>query len=216
MTSSRIPAAGTSPPLTLVVGFAGKRRLPLGDALLRETLRALLHDLALGFPPPHDQIVGLSALAFGADTVFAEVCAARGCRLRVVLPAPPDTFFNLADFDELPALLARSRAALTHPNVLDVRVVSAAATAEARFAETGRRIADDCHLLLVACTRAEADAALAEAEPSPPFLPGGSAETLRYAHRRGRRLTVILVDELAEEFGMLEHFAWPPDPTLTV
>jgi hypothetical protein len=195
----------------ITVGFVGKRLLPEGEGALRATLMQLFDQLETEYSGPAHELVGLSALALGADLVFADVVAQRGATAptdgqpgyaqRVFLPAPPTEFFLPADFrltdaepdSAVQARLARAAAYQHGPVVREVCVVSTSTTRDERFAETAFAIADASDLLLVACTHDEKVAVLSSS-PALGFARGGSAETLRYARNRGKRLVIIELD----------------------
>lgn len=71
--------AGTEPTR---IGVTGHMNLTADTAAL---VAAALHELLSAYRP--EELVGVSCLAAGADTIFAEAVVARGARLEVVLPA---------------------------------------------------------------------------------------------------------------------------------
>ncbi|GAB3851657.1 hypothetical protein GCM10028822_18540 [Hymenobacter terrigena] len=202
-------------PELFVIGFVGKRLLPPGgEATLRATLAQVLDHLEAEHPGPDHALLGVSSLALGADTVFVELLAERARRVPatgqpayaqlIFLPTPPAGFFLPEDFrlgDEaatdpaVAARVARSESLLRGPNVREVRITGTSADRDERFAETAFAIVAACDVLLVACTQADYDAALAP-EPTTKLARGGSAETLRHARAAHKRATVIIVDAL--------------------
>nr|GEZ24047.1 hypothetical protein [Tanacetum cinerariifolium] len=206
-TARRGEQPGPATPATSVtIGFVGKRRLPAGEAPLRAALATVFNALESEFAG--SELVGLSALAMGADLVFAEVVAGRGTlhsgveyAQRVFLPASAAEFFLPADFRlsaaeaevAVSGRLARAHAQLHAATVREVRQVGSGPDREERFAQAAFAIVDNCDLLLVACTQADKAAALAD-PPVAGLARGGSAETLRYAHQLGRRIILIEVD----------------------
>ena len=90
-----------------VIGVTGHRRLRSGDQLrarVREALEKARH--SLGSP---DEIVVLSLLAEGADTVVAEEALRLGLGLEVVLPMRLDAYrrtFTLGSLGRFDALLS--------------------------------------------------------------------------------------------------------------
>ncbi len=149
-------AENESPPLSnaphalaLHVGFAGARDLgfqglpeAMADARfqmlvdqLAETLRGLHQRLGLhaGYFP-----VGLSQLAIGADSVFADACGKAGVLQRVLLPQPRDGFLDGMgstgpDFDARQKKAAIDR--FEAPHVIQEWVVSNSADRRTRFRE---------------------------------------------------------------------------------
>lgn len=197
----------------LYIGFVGKRRLPGGDEPLRATLETVLTSLEQEFVG--QSLVGVSALALGADTVFAEACAWHAAAKPaytqlIMLPASPADFFLPADFrlsDAEPETavsgrLVRALACLHGPAVQEVRFPSRSPDRDERFAETAFAIANQADLLVVACTRQDREDALAD-PPKPDLARGGSAETLRYAHQQGKRIILIEVDAELTAAGRL-------------
>jgi hypothetical protein len=158
--------------------------------------------------------VGISALAMGADTVFAERVLGRGGRLRAFLPEEPENFFNLVDFGANPALLERSRRLFDHPNLIERRVAGYGPTRGLRFAQCAGKIIDSCDLLFVAISAKEwgifeewrndvashpevttVHGPATQPEPIPSFFSaGGSAGTLCSAFRVGRECRVFVPD----------------------
>ncbi|WP_460616001.1 hypothetical protein [Hymenobacter segetis] len=195
----------------LAIGFVGKRLLPPGrEGALRATLAQVLDQLEA--ENPGRELLGISSLALGADTVFVELMAERGSRPAatgrpayaqlIFLPTPPAGFFLPADFclgDEAatdPAVrsrMAHSESLLKGPTVQEVRIVGTSADRDERFAETAFAIVHACDVLLVACTQADYNAAL-NLDSTAPLARGGSAETLQYAHAEHKPAIVLLVD----------------------
>ena len=158
----------------LVLGVTGHRTLPdvagveaaidgLVDRLLREH--------------PGRRPVALSALADGADRLFARSVLARGgdASLRVVLPLEvPDyrrTFLDLAGSGlEFQTLLD----AAASIEVVEADPVDAAV--EAAYERAGRRVVDGCDVLVAVW------------DGQPGRGRGGTSETVEYALSRGRRV----------------------------
>jgi len=212
--SSHLPRPAPLPRF-VTVGFVGKRKLGVAGESLTQALENVLDHLAADHPSPAHQLVGLSSLALGADSLFAEACAHRGHLHQVYLPEPASRFFDKADFEDDDELVQRSRGLLSADNVIEVRVASRADDRGERFAETGFEIAAECEVLLVACPEAEAEAALADpSAPASPLTRGSSAETLRHARRLGRRLFVIQLDKQAADGTLAIREIPAPDAAL--
>jgi hypothetical protein len=93
-------------PKFIIVGFVGARNLEATDKIenlasreqkLAERLGTILDGLQSN-AAPNESLVVLSALAEGADTVFAEVAAKRQISHRIFLPTTSDAFFRTEDF----------------------------------------------------------------------------------------------------------------------
>jgi hypothetical protein len=196
-----------------VIGFVGKRRLVGGEGTLRTTLLHFLTSLEQDFAI--QQIVGISALAMGADLVFAEAVIQRASVKQtysqlIYLPAPVAEFFLPADFrlfeaepeEEVNERIRRALTCLYAPTVKAICFPGRSDSRNERFAETAFAIADQADLLVVACTKNDQEAALAY-PPIADLARGGSAETLRYAHQAGKPLLVIQVDSKPDSSGLL-------------
>ena len=193
------------------IGFVGKRVLPTGrEVALRTTLAQVLDQLEV--ENPGRVLLGISALALGADKVFVELMAERAQRAPaanrpayaqlIFLPTPPAGFFQPDDFrlgDEtatdpaVQARITRSESLLKGSSVREVRIIGTSADRDERFAETAFAIVAACDVLLVACTQADYTAALSP-DPATKLARGGSAETLRHARAGHRRAIVMVVD----------------------
>lgn len=196
-----------------IIGFVGKRQLPNGEHALHTTLLDFLASIEQN--SSIQQIVGISALAMGADLVFAEAIIQRASVKQtysqlIYLPASVAEFFLPADFrlseaeSELVVneRIRRALACLYAPTVKDIYFAGRSDSRDERFAETAFAIADHADLLVVACTKKDLEAALAHS-PIANLARGGSAETLRYAHQAGKSLLVIQVDSKPDDSGLL-------------
>jgi hypothetical protein len=201
-------------PQFLAIGFVGARRLgsdeAAGDEIVREAALRRRIDQILDHLGQKlragESLVAVSALAAGADTIFAEAVAAHGIWHQVFLPQTPDVFFNKEDFFDSEAGMARSERLAQGSNVIEVRVTSDALERRSRFAECGYRIVNECDLLIVVA-RADEDG-----------KPGGTLETLAYARSIGRPvieivlqgdLTVTGLEGVAFPKRAEDFFTWP-------
>jgi hypothetical protein len=131
-------------PNTCVVGITGHRpnRLHMGEAHLVRQLHPVLNALRRGKYGP--RLVALSALAEGADRIFAEVALGLGYRLEVALPfARANYEQTFTDQDTTPifrTILARA-ASITE---LD----GALADTKAAYEAAGRHIVDKSNILI--------------------------------------------------------------------
>lgn len=149
-------------PQFLMLGFAGKRRLletpslqAAAEASLAAALATEFVNLQARYTKFPVNLVGISALALGADAVFAETLFRNGGLLRAFLPERPDLFFNAEDFDNDPRLLARSRRLLEHPGVIERHIPGGELSRDARFAQCATDIVDACDVFLVSVTATE-------------------------------------------------------------
>lgn len=147
--NERPPLSTAAHALALHVGFAGARDLGfkgLSTEVAEARFAALVAKLAetLGGLNQHLGLhsgyfsVGLSQVAVGADSVFADACARAGVLQRVLLPQPRDGFLNGTgstgpDFDEAQKQAAIARLDAAH--VIQEWVVSNSADRHTRFRE---------------------------------------------------------------------------------
>jgi NAD(P)H-dependent FMN reductase len=193
-------AVPLTPPPVLVVGFSGKREIPdparvaAGiDAALEWILRAT--GSAAGGRP----LVALSAVAEGADTLFAEAVLARGIPWRLILPFPPADFFaafaSPAARERAEKLAARAGSIEfpeTAPDGLPVRPLDPdpdeKRCTDAAHARCGVRLVDAADMLVIVT------------DGAPARGPGGSSEILQNARARGKPCVVIHRDTGEIEF----------------
>lgn len=166
------------PPLALVVGVTGHRQLTAGDAArARSALERLFADLRAGvdevchahsdlFADTPARMALLSPLAMGADQIAAEVALEAGIELRAVLPF--DRAHYARDFDEdgrarLDALIARASASWSLPG-----------------GDSG-----GAYVGAGAATVAGSDILVAVWDGEPARGPGGTADVVEIAVRRG-------------------------------
>lgn len=207
-------AATTSPlptlPVAVQVGFSGSRRLfevdddraPLEALRARLSARLVaLHD-ELGLSPQHF-LVGVSQLAIGGDTVFAEALAgpemaARGTRHRVLLPQAPDEFFAAGGAggpDFTAAQAAHARRLLGGPAVIEASDVAGASDRHDRLHETNVQILREADLMV--CLRRKGS----------PAHRGGTAEMVERIKSWGKPLLDIEVS-LDADGALVWQEAW--------
>jgi hypothetical protein len=170
----------------------GARRLSPGgadEAVWQQRLRARIDEILDGLERelrPGESLTAVSALAAGADTIFAEAVAARNLSHQVFLPNTPDAFFTEKDFFGSQDQLRRSMRLLENRNVIEVRIVSESADRRTRFSDCGYRIVHECDVLI---------AALPEEDLNEGGKPGGTRETLLHAEAAGRRFFRVTLKE---------------------
>ena len=146
------------------VGVVGHRYLTAeGAAFTARMCARLLFDIRAS----HSRTTALSALAEGADTLFASAAVALGVPLDII--QPHDDYRS--DFRSSTALAAYDRlvAKARHRRLLPYRQRS-----DAAYQTAMRLVADDCDVLAVVW------------DGYPSKSVGGTADTVRYARARGR------------------------------
>lgn len=154
------------------VGITGHQRI--GDDSKWPIVEDEMARVIRSCPQP---VVGLSSLAIGADQRFAEIIVREGATLIAVVPfegyertfVDPDA---LRSFRRLLALSSRVETLNWHDSD------------ESSFFAAGRRVADECELL-VAVWNGKPAAGL-----------GGTADVVRYAKSKGRSVKQINPDVL--------------------
>lgn len=169
-----MPQTSSLPP-TWVVGFSGHRRLSDAERV-GATLREILSSLRAEVP---GNLVGHSSIAIGADTAFAEACAALEIPWIALLPVAEDDFRT--DFAEADWAKAR---ALLH----------GAARLESMPAVNDRNLAYlECGL----CTVEEADVMIAVWNGEPSAGLGGTGDVVAHARVLGKPLILIHPDDFS-------------------
>lgn len=147
------------------IGITGHSSL--SDATVVSVADAL-HDVL----SVHDELVGVTCLAKGADQIFARVVLALGGTVEVVLPAADYRErkvkpANVAEFDDL---IARAAGVHTMPLPVSNR---------------------DAYLAASAHVIANVDAMVAVWDGAPPDGAGGTADVVRAARDHGLSVTVV-------------------------
>jgi hypothetical protein len=165
----------TRMPNTCVVGITGHRpnRLHMGEAHLARQLYPVLYALRRGKYGP--RLVALSALAEGADRIFAEVALGLGYRLEVALPfARANYERTFTDKDTTPifrTILARA--------VGITELDGALSDTKAAYEAAGRHIVDKSNILI----------AVWDGKPSAGR--GGTSDIIEYAVRTHKPIVWI-------------------------
>ncbi|MEO1205104.1 MAG: hypothetical protein AAFV45_02120 [Pseudomonadota bacterium] len=179
--------AGGRRNFTVAVTGHRPNRLTLGDDALRRKLQTVLRALRSGADGRAH--VAVSALAEGADRMFAEAALTLGYTLHALLPFPRDAYeTTFSDPSETPAyqaLLARAQAIRELPFTLD--------DTKAAYEAVGQATVDTADILV----------AVWDGEPAAGR--GGTPEIIGYARARG--LPVIWVD--ARRLTLPRHITPP-------
>ena len=148
------------------VGVVGHRYLTAEGAAF--TARSCARLLS-GLRASHSRVTALSALAEGADTLFASTAVVLGLPLDVVQPHND----YRSDFESSTALAAYDRlvAKARHRRLMPHRRRS-----DAAYRAAMRLVAEDCDLLAVVW------------DGYPSASVGGTADTIRYARARGQAI----------------------------
>lgn len=157
------------------IGITGHRNL--GKDATRKFVAEQINSLLQGIKQEHENTVALSALAEGADRLFAEVALRLGFRLEAVLP-----FEKYEQDFEPKASLPRFRHLLNKASKIH-KMAYLNRSNEAYFA-AGKWIVDHCDLLV----------AVWDGRPS--AGKGGTADVVHYAVSKGR--AVVHVDIINE------------------
>jgi hypothetical protein len=148
------------------IGITGHREFdPATSLLIRATLRRMIE----AYQP--DDLIGVSCLAEGADTMFAEAVADRGGRLEVVVPA-------VRYREALPA---------SHQPAYDACLARATAVHRLALVESDNTayLAGNERML------AAVDRLIAVWDGLPARGPGGTADVVAEARRRGMPVEVV-------------------------
>ncbi|MDR0844369.1 MAG: hypothetical protein LBN71_04050 [Tannerella sp.] len=155
--------------IPLVIGITGHRNIPAEYiAPLREKVRELLLRLQADYP--HSEIIVLSALAKGADTLCAEVALETGCTLIASLPMEAEEYrkdFAGTDRNVFNRLAGSAKCCFPVP-LTDAKPNDA--PRDYFYRQLGRYLTSHCHLLL----------ALWDGDERV-ILPGGTADVVRMA-----------------------------------
>ena len=150
-----------------IIGFTGHRHLKKPEAVAR----ALRSELA-AFQKTGGELMAISSIAVGADTIFAEEVIRAGIKWIVILPMPAEVFrddFTPEEWARAERLIARAA---------EVRVLSGSERPQA-YVDGGKATVD------------ESDCLFAVWDGKPAQGPGGTAEVIAYAKTLGREVTVF-------------------------
>ncbi|GAA1359410.1 hypothetical protein [Catellatospora chokoriensis] len=156
--------AGTEPTR---IGVTGHLNLTADTA---ELVAAALRELLAAYCP--EELVGVSCLAPGADTVFAEAVVAHGGRLEVVLPA--------ADY-------RATKVTAEHAAAFDRMAWHAASVRVMAHARAGRAAYEDANAAMLA----DCDLLVAVWDGRPAADQGGTAAVVARARTLGMPVVVV-------------------------
>lgn len=166
----------SNPKTVFTIAITGHRKLLDENAVRREIALSLAY-----FREQHSEVQAISALAAGADTIFAEEARAANIPLRVILP------FGLTDYqsDFTPAEWARVESLLAYAGGYEVLQTLESHTDEERnegYLAVGKRVVD------------EANAVIAVWDGQPANGKGGTGDIVQYARERGKELHIVQGD----------------------
>lgn len=145
------------------VGIAGHRSLdPAAREFVASACSALIADAQCG-----GEVAAVSALAEGADTLFAEVALSRGATLEIVRP------YDGYEHEFQTTQQSRRYRALMNAADRETRLPFGTRSTRA-YEAAMRYVTDRCSVLLAAW------------DGTPPRGTGGTADTVRYAESIGR------------------------------
>jgi hypothetical protein len=163
------------PPSVRIVGFTGHRHLKSPQAVA-EALRSELAALQ----KPGGELIALSSIAVGADTLFAQEVILAGMKWIVILPMPAEVFRG----DFTPEEWARAERLIAQAE--EVRVLYGKERPQA-YVDGGKATVDD------------SDCIIAVWDGKPAQGPGGTAEVIAYAKSLGRDVIVLRESEAGVE-----------------
>ena len=207
--------------LALHIGFAGARSLWPKDwtdekVQAAEQSACLQLRRLLGELPTRLHVadrcfrVGISQIAIGADSIFADACAAESIPLRVFLPQTRDVYLRAIgstsrDFSKSQCKAAVAR--LDDSHVIEEAVVSVSSDRRTRFSECNVEIARASDVL-VSLQKFERETG----------KKGGTDELVALAHKQGKPLLAIAVEiedgepKLHADWQRFEQFKAPALP----
>ena len=158
-----------------IIGFTGHRHLQNPEAVAA----ALRSELA-AWQKGEGEMVAISSIAIGADTVFAAEVLRAGIDWIVLLPMPRELFRE----DFTPEEWARAERLIAQ--AAEVRVLHGNERPQA-YLDGGKATVDD------------SDRLFAVWDGKPAQGPGGTAEIIAYAKRLGREITLFREGEAGVE-----------------
>ena len=154
-------------PSVRIVGFTGHRNLQNPEAVAC----ALQAELA-ALQRAGGELIAISSVAIGADTVFAREVLRAGIKWIVILPMPIELFrddFTPVEWTEAERLIAQAA---------EVRVLHGNERPQA-YVDGGKATVDDSNCLFAVW------------DGKPAKGPGGTAEIVAYAKKLGRGITLF-------------------------
>jgi hypothetical protein len=154
-------------PSVRIIGFTGHRHLQNPEAVAG----ALRSELAV-LRKAGGEMIAISSIAIGGDTVFAEEVIRAGIKWIVILPMPRELFREDFTRDEW------ARAERLIAQAAEGRVLHGNERPQCYF-DAGKTTVDDSDLLLAVW------------DGKPAQGPGGTAEIIAYAKMLGREITLF-------------------------
>jgi hypothetical protein len=153
------------------IGITGHRKLGAAEGWMADTLRRLLSEFHA-----ETECVAVSALAVGADTLFADAAVDLGIPLEAVLP-------YAGYIEDFPAGAVRERYARLLASAAAIHRTEHTVKSSAAYMSTGEWIVDHC------------DRLVAVYDGRQPEHTGGTADVVDYA--RGKVTRIVIADPVA-------------------
>ncbi len=157
-----VPGDSSGSVVPLLVGILGPRAITDGEAAcVRSVVGDVLPEISQAYP--HSQVIAITSMAAGTDTVAAQTAHELGYQVLALLPLDVDDYARDFGVNEAPLT---DRLALTHGWWVNP---GPAGSRDARYQSCGRLLARLSTAMLVAWNGA------------PPEKPGGTSDTLYFA-----------------------------------
>jgi len=159
------------PPSVRIIGFTGHRHLKNPEAVATALKAELAARQKTG-----GEIIAISSVAIGADTIFAEAVIQAGIKWIVILPMARELFrddFTQEDWARAERLMAQAA---------EVRILGGTERPQV-YIDVGKATVDDSTCLFAVW------------DGKPAQGPGGTAEIIAYARNLGREVTIFCEDD---------------------
>jgi len=166
-----LPKTEAKLPSVRIIGFTGHRHLKNPEAVAAALQAELAHLQKAG-----GEIIAISSIAVGADTLFVEAVIRAGIRWIVILPMARELFrddFTPEDWARAERLIAQAA---------EVRTLRGKGRPQV-YVDGGKATVDD------------SDGLIAVWDGKPAQGPGGTAEIIAYARKLGRDVTIFREDD---------------------
>lgn len=191
--------------MALKIGISGKRQILAAEKdQLREEIKATIHKILR--ENKTTDFIGYSAIASGADTLFASVVKEMNKPLRIILPFPSleyeKDFTDPTDLETYKALTQNS----TIEQVMQAEAPSGKEERDAAYFRTGKEIVDKCDEIIIVTDNLR------------PRGHGGTSEILGYTTEKKQKKTINIIevktakedrlhDEIIQEFETSNQIA---------